>query len=132
MGFRSTISDSSLFTNITANSIILILIYVDDILITGNDTNAITALVAALNMQFSLKDLGSLHYFLGIEATWSSSGALHLTQTKYIKEILSKVQMTDANFLPSPMVSSLKLTQMHPLPFTTPPYIVRLQEHCNI
>ena len=50
MGFRSTISDSSLFTKITANSIILILIYVDDILITGNDTNAITALVAALNM----------------------------------------------------------------------------------
>jgi len=110
MGFRSTISDSSLFTKITANSIILILIYVDDILITGIDTNAITALVAALNMQFSLKDLGSLHYFLGIEAIWSSNGALHLTQTKYIKEILSKVQMTNANSLPSPMVSSLKLT----------------------
>jgi len=78
MGFRSIISDSSLFSNITANSIILILIYVDDILITCNDTNAITTLVATLNMQFSLKDLGSLHYFLGIEATWSSSGALHL------------------------------------------------------
>jgi len=52
-----------------------------------------------------LKDLGFLNFFLGIEAHWSSTRGLHLTQ-----QILDKAEMLDAKPQPSPMISSLKLT----------------------
>lgn len=53
--------------------------YVDDILITGGDLYAITSLIPDLNKEFTLKDLGYLNYFLGIQVTSLSDGALHLS-----------------------------------------------------
>ena len=109
MGFSSSISDASLFTRFHKDSILLILIYVDDILITGNNATHIKSLISTLHSQFALKDLGLLSFFLGIEAHWSPTGALHLTQTKYTQQILDKAKMLDAKPQPSPMISSLKL-----------------------
>lgn len=59
------------------------LIYADDILITGNNSAHISALIHLLNLQFSMKDLGSLNYFLGIEIHRTSAD-LSLTQSKNI------------------------------------------------
>jgi len=109
MGFSSSISDASLFTRFHKDSILLILIYVDDILITGNNVTHIKSLISTLHSQFALKDLGLLSFFLGIEAHWSPTGALHLSQTKYTQQILDKAKMLDAKPQPSPMISSLKL-----------------------
>ena len=47
---------------------LIVLIYVDDILLTGNDSQLITHLISTLHSQFALKDLGDLHLFLGIGA----------------------------------------------------------------
>ena len=57
----------SLFTRIQGKSFTALLIYVDDILITGNDSVSIVAIKKFLHSQFCLKDLGDLKYFLGIE-----------------------------------------------------------------
>ncbi|XP_061338842.1 uncharacterized mitochondrial protein AtMg00810-like [Gastrolobium bilobum] len=58
---------------------------------------------------FALKDLGHLHYFLGIEATKTTIGGYHLHQSKYILDLLKKENMTYYKSMPSPMVSSVKL-----------------------
>jgi hypothetical protein len=66
-GFQNTKSDSSLFTLRGTDRITFLLIYVDDIIVTGNNTKFLEAFIKQLNTVFSLKDLGHLHYFLGIE-----------------------------------------------------------------
>ena len=57
-----------------------------------------------------MKDLGKLHYFLGIEVAWLADGSLHLSQTKYIRDLLQRAVMLDANPQPTPMVSTSRLT----------------------
>jgi len=70
-GFQTTKSDNSLFAKFYAKSSILILIYVDDIIITRTNNSLINSLIESLSSHFSLKDLISLHYFLGIEVLWT-------------------------------------------------------------
>jgi hypothetical protein len=110
-GFKSSRCDPSLFTLHTKTQCIFILVYVDDIIITGNSTTAIQQLVHKLNSEFSLKDLGKLDYFLGIEVHHSPSGSLLLSQSKYIKDLLQRANMINANSMASPMASSTKLSK---------------------
>lgn len=81
LGFTPTISDPYLFIKTTVNSVIYILIYVDDILITVKSKFDINRLNSTLNKTFTHKDLGRLHYFLGIEVNWTTIGSFHLIQT---------------------------------------------------
>ena len=67
---------------------ILLLLYVDDMIITGDDLNGIQELKNFLSQQFEIKDLGHLSYFLGLEITHSIDG-LYITQAKYAYELLS-------------------------------------------
>jgi len=55
--------------------------------------------------------LGALDYFLGIEVKHSPNGSLHLSQSKYIKDLLAKANMENANSMASPMASSTKLSK---------------------
>lgn len=63
------------------------LIYVDDIIITGTDLSEINALISNFQTEFKMKDLGSLSYFLGVHVTRDKQG-LHLNQAKYVLELL--------------------------------------------
>jgi len=111
LGFSSTKSDTSLFIKFSKVATVFVLIYVDDIIITGSSSLAIQNLIKILHTNFALKDLGKLHYFLGIETTWTPEGNLHLSQSKYIRDLLRKTNMTGASPQPTPMISSLRLTQ---------------------
>ena len=86
------------------------LIYVDDIIITRTSMHAIKSLISHLGSRFALKDLGSLHYFLGIEVSKVADGSLHLSQTKYINDLLRRTDMT-AKAQPTPILSTLRLQQ---------------------
>jgi len=110
-GFKSSKCDPSLFTLHTKSHCIYLLVYVDDIIITGSSKAVIQNLVSQLNSEFSLKDLGTLDYFLGIEVKHSPNGSLHLSQSKYIKDLLAKANMENANSMASPMASSTKLSK---------------------
>ncbi|KAG8496312.1 hypothetical protein CXB51_009046 [Gossypium anomalum] len=76
-------SDGSLFIKNTNGVLLYVLIYVDNIIVTGNHQGSIDAFVTSLDTQFSLKDLGPLSYFLGIEVEHTTDG-LFLSQRKYI------------------------------------------------
>ena len=80
--------DSALFLRRTDKGTILLLLYVDDMIIIGNDLNGIQELKNFLSHQFEMKDLGHLSYFLGLEIIHSTDG-LYITQVKYAFELLS-------------------------------------------
>ncbi|XP_070677804.1 uncharacterized protein [Malus domestica] len=66
-GFVNAISDTSLFIFRQDNDVIFLLVYVDDLVLTGNNTSLLSMFIQALANRFSVKDLGNLHYFLGVE-----------------------------------------------------------------
>ena len=74
LGYMANHYDSALFLHRTDKGTILLLLYVDDMIITGNDLSGIQKLKVFLNQQFEMKDLGHLSYFLGLEITHSTNG----------------------------------------------------------
>ena len=103
-------------TSITiSGNTIYLLVYVDDIIVTSNDPLEVQTFLNQLADRFSLKDLGPLSYFLGMEATFTSSG-LFLSQRKYIQDLLSKTNMQDAKVVATPLSTgeSLKLCDGSP------------------
>ena len=88
-GFVKSEADHTLFTLTSQQGIIVILIYVDDIIITGSDKEGINSTKAFLKATFDIKDLGELKYFLGIEMCRSKEG-LFLSQRKYTLDLLKE------------------------------------------
>ncbi|GKV35763.1 hypothetical protein SLEP1_g43983 [Rubroshorea leprosula] len=101
-GFVQSQVDYSLFTSSKGQSFVAVLIYVDDIIITGNDTARIQALKQYLHTRFSIKDLGPLKYFLGIEVIRTRVGIV-LSQRKYALDILHETGVIGARLSHSPM-----------------------------
>ncbi|KAM2890152.1 hypothetical protein COP2_008613 [Malus domestica] len=114
LGFHSSSSDHSLFIKKVSNSaVVFILVYVDDILVTGPNSAECRKVIHQLSSLFPIKDLGPLHYFLGLEVKRSSSG-IFICQTKYIVDLLSKANMTSAKPC-TPPLSTSKLNHDSPL-----------------
>ena len=87
VGFQPSKTDYSLFTRQNNTSFTALLIYVDDILLTGNDLTQIQRVKDCLLQQFRIKDLGDLKYFIGIEFSHSKAG-IYMFQRKYALDIL--------------------------------------------
>ncbi|XP_016185986.1 uncharacterized protein LOC107627673 [Arachis ipaensis] len=119
-GFTSTQSDISLFTRFTSSPSTYILVYVDDILVIRDLENKIKELVRQLHSTFSLKKLGEMHYFLGIEVTKALNGSITLKQTKYIKDLLKRDEKSNVKLVPTPMIASLKLSAFGDSSFNNP------------
>ncbi|CAH9103060.1 unnamed protein product [Cuscuta epithymum] len=94
-GFSQSYADYSLFTYTREDIQINVLVYVDDLIISGNNSVAISSFKAYLSTCFHMKDLGPLKYFLGIEVARSQTG-LFLTQRKYALDIISEVGLLGA------------------------------------
>jgi hypothetical protein len=110
LGFKGSLVDTSLFIYLQGSIQIYMLVYVDDILITGTHPQVIQSIIAQLQQEFSLKDLGPLSFFLGIQVTRDASG-IHVCQTKYISELLHKTHMADSKPSKTPCTSGSKLSR---------------------
>ena len=86
-GFSASAHDPALFIHLSPRGPTLLLLYVDDMVITGDDPKYIAFVKARLNEQFLMSDLGPLRYFLGIEVSSTSDG-FFISQEKYIQDLL--------------------------------------------
>ncbi|RVW23488.1 Retrovirus-related Pol polyprotein from transposon RE1 [Vitis vinifera] len=102
LGFYYGKTYLSLFILRKGQSIVLLLIYVDDIIVTSNDNNIISDLISTMSSDFSLKDLGSLHYFLGLEVKYLPNG-LFVSKTKYTRDLLEHIKMMECTHMNTPM-----------------------------
>jgi len=109
LGFRGAKTDSSLFIFKSPEFTMFILIYVDDIIITCSKDSAIDNLLSLLQSDFSIKDLGLLNFFLGIEVVDTPDGSL-LSQKRYILDILRRTNMVAAKPVSSPMSTATNLS----------------------
>lgn len=108
LSFRRSSADSSLYVRLGSVDKLVVLIYVDDLIITGNNNDSIAQLKMQLQQKFPIKDLGSLKYFLGIEMATSSKG-LFLNQRKYILDLLQDAEMLHTKPAATPLDSKLRL-----------------------
>ena len=108
VGFRRSNVDSSLFIRIGSTGKLVVLIYVDDLIVTGDNLSEIHSLKQYLRNKFALKDLGLLKYFLGIEMARSSKG-LFLNQRKYVLDLLQEAKMSACKPARTPLDTNLKL-----------------------
>jgi histone deacetylase 1/2 len=109
LGFRPSQGDTSLFIYDKSGITVFVLVYVDDMIVTSSSQQAISTLVHDLNIHFAIKDLGDLHFFLGIEVKKIPDG-LVLTQGKYATDLLVKVGMDKCKPSPTPLSPSEKLS----------------------
>ena len=88
-----------------------IVLYVDDLLMTGNNESYITSVKKELKKGFEMTNLGYVHYYLGIEVSQHPK-FIFLSQKKYIANIWNKFGMDECNPLTTPMEQNLKLTSI--------------------
>ena len=126
--FSSTISrldymashyDSALFLRCTDKCIILLLLYVDNMIITSDDLSGIQELKDFLSQQFEMKDLEHLNYFLGLEITHFTDG-LYIIQAKYASELLSRSRLTDSKTVDTLVEFNAHLTPLRGKPLSNP------------
>ena len=125
LGYMTSHYDSALFLRRTDKCTILLLLYVDDMIITSDDLSGIQELKDFLSQQFEMKDLGHLSYFLGIEITHSTD-RLYITQAKYASELLSRVGLTDSKTVDTLVELNVHLTPSGGKPLSNPSLYRRL------
>ena len=110
-GFIQSCMDHSLFIRKKGNDIVIILVYVDDMLVTGSSISAIEETKASLHAAFKIKDIGTLKNFLGMEFHRSSKGIL-INQRKYALEIISELGIGAVKPAWTPLKVNAKLTTL--------------------
>jgi hypothetical protein len=109
LGFTASTADSSLFIYKNQSVIAYLLLYVDDIVLTSNTPPYLDHLINQLNTVFDLKDLGTLHYFLGLQVS-RTTNSLYIKQTKYAHDLLKKHNMLDCKPVSSPSCPNTRLS----------------------
>lgn len=118
-GFIGSKTDSSLFVYHHGDQLAYLLLYVDDIVLTASSLELLRSITARLSREFDMKDLGPLHYFLGISVSRTASG-LFLSQHKFASEILARAAMADCNPCRTPSDTSSKLSAFSGSPAPDP------------
>ncbi|CAM8926310.1 unnamed protein product [Rhodiola kirilowii] len=108
-GFALSKADSSLFILRQKSHVLFLLLYVDDIVITGNNPLLLQSFIDTLGYHFDIKDLGPLSYFLGLRVVRESSG-LYINQAKYAYDLLVKHSMVDCKPAHTPLKTKIALT----------------------
>ena len=96
-GYKQSQGDHTLFIKHSAvGGVTTLLVYVDDIIVTGNDEREKHDVKQRLSKEFEIKELGKLKYFLGIEVTYSTQGVF-ISQQKYVIDLLAETRKIGVN-----------------------------------
>jgi hypothetical protein len=106
LGFTKSDADPNLYYKVVDGDPLILVLYVDDLFLTGAE-RLIVGCKRELASEFEMKDLGLMHYFLGLEV-WQKPGEIFLRQGKYTVEILSRFSMMDCKSMATPMMTNLK------------------------
>ncbi|KAI3703311.1 hypothetical protein L1987_73276 [Smallanthus sonchifolius] len=107
-GYKQSNADHTLFLKQKDGRVTCLIIYVDDMIITGDDEEEMKQLKRKLFSKFEMKDLGNLKYFLGIEVLRSNQG-IFICQKKYILDLLTETGLVDCKPVDTPMIVNHKL-----------------------
>lgn len=104
VGFKRSQNDYCLYSKNVKNGMMYVLLYVDDVLIFGNDKLEVAKLKAALNNQFHMKDLGLVSNFLGLNITQNIDvDVTIISQKNYLTQVLERYDMSDCNGSSTPI-----------------------------
>ncbi|GKC79811.1 ribonuclease H-like domain-containing protein [Tanacetum coccineum] len=109
VGFHHSRCDSLLFIYRQGADTAYLLLYVDDIVLTASSSDLLQQIITSLHAEFSMTDLGSLNYFLGISVTRNASG-MFLSQQKYATEVLDRAGMLNCKPCRTPVDTDSKLS----------------------
>jgi hypothetical protein len=101
LGFTNSDADPNLYYKVVDGDPLILVLYVDDLFLTGA-ARLIVLCKRELASEFEMKDLGLMHYFLGLEV-WQRSSEIFLGQGKYTVEILSRFSMMGCKSMATPM-----------------------------
>jgi hypothetical protein len=107
LGFTKSKVDPNLYIKIENDGPVILLLYADDLFLTDEE-KLIIDYMKKLAAKFEMKDLGPMHYFLGLEV-WQSPEDIFLNQGKYAVEILKRFDMMDCRAMSTPMETNLNL-----------------------
>ena len=107
-GFSGNSFYTALFLRRSGHGITILLLYVDNMIIAGDDMQGIRDLKHFLRRQFEMKDLGPLNCFLGLEVSFSADG-YYLTQAKYTSDLISQTSITDSKIVDTPIKYNCRL-----------------------
>ena len=112
MGYKQSQGDHTLFIQHSATwGVTILIVYVDDIVVTGSDKEGMSKLKECLLSEFKIKDLGRLKYFLGIEVAHSKEG-IFISQQKYIIDLLTETGMLGCKAIDTPIEPNHKLGEI--------------------
>ena len=112
LGYKQSQGDHTLFIHhSTIGGVTVLLVYVDDIVVSGNDEEGMTKLKECLIKEFEIKELGQLKYFLGIEVAHSQEG-IFISQQKYVVDLLTKIELLGCKAAETPINPNHKLGEV--------------------
>ncbi|XP_070041499.1 uncharacterized mitochondrial protein AtMg00810-like [Nicotiana tomentosiformis] len=129
-GYIPSKNDYSLFLKSTGSSLTVLAVYVDDILLAGDDVSELDDVKAFLDAQFKINDLGSIHYFLGLEVTKVAAVFL-MTQYRFTSDLLSEFHCQNFSSVITPLDGSVKLSTDMGEPLSDPSIYRRIVGKLN-
>jgi hypothetical protein len=105
-GFQKSDADENLYFKVRGNQPVILILYVYDLFLT-RDEGIIARCKREITLEFEMKDLGLMHYFLGLEV-WKRQGEIFLAQGKYTVDVLKRFGMMDCKSISTPMITNLR------------------------
>ncbi|KAG2775354.1 hypothetical protein Pcac1_g13982 [Phytophthora cactorum] len=109
IGFRVSSYDPCLYIKVVDGECVLLLVYVDDVLVTGSSATLIAEVKRQLKSRFEMTDSGKCSFILGIEVVDNEDGSVTLNQVRYVSDILECFGMQNCKPAASPVDLSMKL-----------------------
>eukprot|EP00253_Pinus_taeda_P010620 PITA_10620 len=106
--FERCKSDPNVYMLRTHDSLLILVLYVDDLLITGSSASAIATVKRALHDRFLMTDMGQLHFFLGLEISQDATG-IKPSEAKYARDLFERFRMTNCKPSSTPFLSGVHL-----------------------